>query len=508
MSVPLKVRSKSGRSGGKGKRRAEGRAMAQEKTVGLLFLVARRVVVDVLSFLVFFLLDLLDTILCYLFKVVDFFVENEWTPCYCSSGSDAIISSGNIMVSEQGRMKIVCISADKLQLEDISDTLYSRPSIFSEISGWTAARVRQIKGMEEAGRSNKAPSRDRRRNGMLRSRYRINSTIVEMLQGKIGRQMDRLLPRWSDCYCSKCTSWVTSPKQSLYVRANGLKEPKEKEVTDVLFIHGFVSSSVFWTETLFPNFSDDAKSRYRFLAIDLLGFGRSPKPADSLYTLSEHVDMIERSVLNPYNVKSFHIVAHSLGCIIAIALAVRHPNSVKSLTLLSPPYFPVPEGENGSQYVLRQVAPRRVWPLMAFGSSVAAWYEHISRIWCLVVCKNHRLLDFLVRLITRNRIRTYLVEGFFCHTHHGAWHTLHNIICGTASKMDDYLEQVARLSCQVTVLHGADDELLPVDCSFAVRSKIPRARVKVIEKKDHLTIVVGRQKAFARELEEIWKPCS
>lgn len=102
-------------------------------------------------------------------------------------------------------------------------------------------------------------------------------------------------------------------------------------------------------------------------------------------------------------------------------------------------------------------------------------------------------------------MRTYLVEGFFCHTHHGAWHTLHNIICGTASKMDEYLEQVAGLSCQVTVLHGADDELLPVDCSYAVRSKITRARVKVIEKKDHLTIVVGRQKAFARELEEIWK---
>lgn len=52
--------------------------------------------------------------------------------------------------------------------------------------------------------------------------------------------------------------------------------------------------------------------------------------------------MIQRSVFEPYNVKSFHIVAHSLGCIIALALAVKHPTAVKSLTLLAPvSYVPI-----------------------------------------------------------------------------------------------------------------------------------------------------------------------
>ncbi|KAF8397100.1 hypothetical protein HHK36_016007 [Tetracentron sinense] len=146
-------------------------------------------------------------------------------------------------------------------------------------------------------------------------------------------------------------------------------EKKARE--DVLFIHGFISSSAFWTETVFPNFSNAAKSSYRLFAVDLLGFGRSLKPTDSLYTLREHVDMIERSVIEPYKVKSFHIVAHSLGCILALALAVKYPGSVKSLTLLAPPYFPVPKGEAATQYVLRRVAPRRLWPLIAFGASIA-----------------------------------------------------------------------------------------------------------------------------------------
>lgn len=107
------------------------------------------------------------------------------------------------------------------------------------------------------------------------------------------------------------------------------------------------------------------------------------------------------------------------------------------------------------------------------------------------------------------RIRTFLLEGFFCHTHNAAWHTLHNIICGTASKLDGYLDAVRdHLTCDVHIFHGRDDELIPVECSYNVQSRIPRAQVKVVENKDHITIVVGRQKTFARELEEIWKASS
>lgn len=107
------------------------------------------------------------------------------------------------------------------------------------------------------------------------------------------------------------------------------------------------------------------------------------------------------------------------------------------------------------------------------------------------------------------RIRTYMFDGFFCHTHHAAWHTLHNVICGTAGKLDGYLDAVNdRLSCGVTIFHGKDDELIPLDCSYDIQRRIRRASVRVIENKDHITIVIGRQKAFAWELEEIWRRSS
>uniref|UniRef100_A0A803LWS3 AB hydrolase-1 domain-containing protein n=1 Tax=Chenopodium quinoa TaxID=63459 RepID=A0A803LWS3_CHEQI len=441
-------------------------------------LVTGRALNEGISFLVFILLDLLDFILCLVYKIADFVVEAEWKPCYCCSSSAkqamAVTSTGKtILVSEKGEStKIVRLTSTKLQLEDVSDTLYTRPSLVSEISKTTVNELRRLNKM-----TTKTTANNTKKNGS--TTFTVNSTIVEMLQGKIGGMQSFPIPRWSDCDCSTCCSWTTSSKDALFVHSDGAKPGDKTSTEDVLFIHGFISSSKFWTETVFPNFTAATKSKYRLFAVDLLGFGRSPKPTDSLYTLREHVEMIERSVLETNRVKSFHIVAHSLGCILALALAVRHPSKIKSLTLIAPPYFPVPKGEQATQYVLRRVAPRRVWPPIAMGASIACW------------------------------VRTYLMEGFFLHTHNAAWHTLHNIICGSASKLDKYLDVVRdRLKCNVNVFHGRDDELLPVECSYNVQTKIPRAQVKVFDNKDHITIVVGRQKAFARELEEIWSNSS
>ncbi|XP_039011455.1 probable lysophospholipase BODYGUARD 1 [Hibiscus syriacus] len=446
------------------------------------------------SFVVFCFLDLVDLVLCFVYTVLDFCIESEWKKPGCGGGA------GKIIVSEGGEKEseVVCLSSSRLQLEEISDTLYSRPSFVTEISKLTINELKKLKFDADFVRSN-----DKIKKGTVRSTITINSTIVKMLQGRMIGQHLYPITRWSDCDCHFCNSWTYSTKGTLYVKA---ASPNDKAKEDVLFIHGFVSSSAFWTETLFPNFSSKAKSTYRFLAVDLLGFARSPKPNDSLYTLREHVEMIEKSVLEAYNVESFHIVAHSLGCILALAIAVKHPGSVKSLTLLAPPYYQVPKGEPATQYVMRRVAPQRVWPPMSFCASVGGRYKHIARTVSLVLCKNHQLWDFLFQLITRNKMRTYLLEGFIRHSHIASWHTLHNIIFGTAGKLDRYLDVVRdRLNCDVNVLHGKDDKVIPLECSYNVKRRIPRARVKVVENKDHITIVVGRQREFAEELEEIWE---
>uniref|UniRef100_A0A0D9WLE7 AB hydrolase-1 domain-containing protein n=1 Tax=Leersia perrieri TaxID=77586 RepID=A0A0D9WLE7_9ORYZ len=450
-----------------------------------------------ISFIVFSFLDVLDMVLCVVYKLIDYAVEAEWKPCYCSSaardgaGGAAVFVAPATAAAAGPKVVRLSPSMEKMQLEDVSDTLYVRPSVMADAT---------------------------KKSGPAAPSLTVSPAIAELIRGKIDRAAPprrpppRHAPCWSDCDCKLCHSWssgaATSRSSHLYVHVQSPTTPSGVETEDVVFIHGFISSSVFWTETIFPVFSTAARGRYRMFAVDLLGFGRSPKPADSLYTMREHVEMIERSVLQRYRLRKFHVVAHSLGSVLALALAVKYPDAVKSLTLLAPPYFPVPKEEAGAatQYVMRRVAPRRVWPPIAFGASMACWYEHVSRTICLTICRHHRTWDRLFRLFTRNRMRTFLIEAFMCHTHNAAWHTLHNIICGSAGKMDSYLDVVSgELGCEVAVFHGRDDELLPVECTLAVGARVPRARVTVYDRKDHITIIVGQEKLFAAELEAIWR---
>ncbi|KAG6525589.1 probable lysophospholipase BODYGUARD 1 [Zingiber officinale] len=456
--------------------------------------IAGRAANDLLGFLVFTLLDLLDLLLCFSYKLADYAAEAQWKPCYCfaSPGRGGAGGSGGVFV-------LSVLSSTKLQLEDISDTLFRRPSVVSDVARAALQKLNVRRCPPSAAAAPVRVRPTRKGDGFTVN----NSTVVRMPQGKVGGDKPSTAPCWSDCHCDSCCPRGSPDELYVYVECpTDGKAAKE----DVLFIHGFISSSAFWTETVFRHLSADARSRYRLLAVDLLGFGKSPKPSDSLYTLREHVDTIDRSVLRRYGVKSFHLVGHSLGSLLALALAAKHPAAVKSITILAPPYFPVPKGVQRTQYLLRRVAPRRVWPLITFGASVICWYEHISRTVCLVLCKHHRFWEKSFKLATRNRVRTYLMDGFFCHAHHASWHTMHNILCGSSGRVEEFMDAVReRLSCDVVVFHGKGDELLPVECSYAVKARIPRARVEVVDGVDHITVVVGRQKVFAGELEEIWR---
>lgn len=181
---------------------------------------------EILSFIVFSLLDLVDIILCYVYKVADFFIEAEWKPCYCSSAKETITSSGKILVSEPGESKIVRLSCSKLQLEEISDTLYTRPSLVSEVSKSTTIRRSSSKRINRPGGGT----------------FTVNSTIIEMLQGRIGGQQTLPIPRWSDCDCKTCTSWTSSCKETLFVKVDGARGKKRTRFFIFYFFIKFLAA--------------------------------------------------------------------------------------------------------------------------------------------------------------------------------------------------------------------------------------------------------------------------
>ncbi|KAK4431982.1 putative lysophospholipase BODYGUARD 4 [Sesamum alatum] len=412
------------------------------------------------SAIVFFFLDILDVVMCVFFRAFDEFLEGKSSPCYCMEG-------GGTQEEEKRDL-------DSRECEP-SDSLRGRKNVFREM-------------------------------GLLRLSPRIWSKEGAFRVGKRNR--------WSDCGCESCLSWMSSGSDSrLHVvvkeqqRARLENSSGETTVQNVIFIHGFLSSSSLWTETVFPNLSEHSKQNYKLFAVDLLGFGRSPKPSDCLYMLRDHLEMIEKSVILPFQVKSFHLVAHSMGCVIALALAAKYSDSVKSITLIAPPYFSSSK-EDASLQALQKLATRRIWPPLLFGSAFMSWYEHLGRCVCFFVCRNHRTWESILKLLTGRRELHFLITDLTRHTHHSAWHTMHNVICGGARFLDKYLEILSAARVKIRVVQGTEDQVVPTECSHSMKVKAPEIELEIVPNADHNTVILGRAKDFTRDLESLWASAS
>jgi len=109
--------------------------------------------------------------------------------------------------------------------------------------------------------------------------------------------------------------------------------PRHPRAT-VLLIHGIGASWRTW-ERIAPKLPTDV----RVIAIDLLGFGDSPKPHWKTYDVRTQVDSIATTLLRKGIFGPIFIVGHSLGSLVSVELARRYPQTIKSLVLCSPPFY-------------------------------------------------------------------------------------------------------------------------------------------------------------------------
>jgi 3-oxoadipate enol-lactonase len=113
------------------------------------------------------------------------------------------------------------------------------------------------------------------------------------------------------------------------LEVDGLTIEDQGESTNaVLCIHGLGGSSNVWTPVL-PAFGSK-----RVVRLDLPGSARSPLSSEQL-SIPVYVSSALK-ILDRLKIPSAHLVAHSLGTIVAQHMAVEHPERVKSLTLFGP----------------------------------------------------------------------------------------------------------------------------------------------------------------------------
>jgi pimeloyl-ACP methyl ester carboxylesterase len=113
--------------------------------------------------------------------------------------------------------------------------------------------------------------------------------------------------------------------------ATHLLERGPENGVPVLFIHGNVSSSLFFDETLAA-----LPDRYRGLAPDLRGFGSSEtKPLDATRGLRDFSDDL-RALVDALGLERVHLVGWSAGGTAAMQYAIDRPEGVASLTMIDP----------------------------------------------------------------------------------------------------------------------------------------------------------------------------
>jgi pimeloyl-ACP methyl ester carboxylesterase len=120
------------------------------------------------------------------------------------------------------------------------------------------------------------------------------------------------------------------------------------EGRDVLLLHGLGATKASFYDTA----AALSRDGYRVHALDLPGFGSSSKPATAPYTARWFADTV-LGVMDRLGIDRAHLVGNSMGGRVAIELALREPERVGALALLSPAVAFVKRGYHPIVRVLR-----------------------------------------------------------------------------------------------------------------------------------------------------------
>lgn len=117
----------------------------------------------------------------------------------------------------------------------------------------------------------------------------------------------------------------------LYVHE--FRSPRKPRATYV-FIHGIGNTLHSWDDVV-AAMPDDV----RCIGIDLLGFGKSPKPKWAVYNAKTQARSVGVTLLGLRLAQQPVLVGHSLGALVSVEIAKRYSLIPKRLVLCNPPFY-------------------------------------------------------------------------------------------------------------------------------------------------------------------------
>jgi len=178
----------------------------------------------------------------------------------------------------------------------------------------------------------------------------------------------------------------------------------------LLLIHGFPTASWDW-HRIWPAL----RKNHRVVALDMLGFGFSDKPAKHRYSIHEQADIVE-AVVGKLGLSRFHVLAHDYGDTVAQELLARQNEGIgagewRSVCFLNGGLFP----ETHRALLTQKLLLSPLGPLVntlsnkrtfdramskVFGADSKPDAEELANYWSLVLHNNgkhvfHNLITYM-----------------------------------------------------------------------------------------------------------------
>jgi proline iminopeptidase len=235
--------------------------------------------------------------------------------------------------------------------------------------------------------------------------------------------------------------------------------PAMRERPVVVLLHGGPGS--FDHSYFKPDFSRLAEAA-QVVYLDLPGHGRSDHGDPEAWSFESCADGV-RDFCGAVGLERPLVLGHSLGAMVAMVYAARHPRHPRALVLLSAPgRFDAPRlveelrGRGGDQVA---ATAKRVY----CGDSTSVSPEDWARCWQLfgphVVAGEQRART--VRNAELNAPGLVLLRGF------------------------DALDRLGRIECPTLVCAGELDPVLPPDLAQELANRIPHARLEILAGAGH-----------------------
>ena len=255
--------------------------------------------------------------------------------------------------------------------------------------------------------------------------------------------------------------WVTIDGRRVDVIDIGSGDP-------IVFIHGLSGSWQNWLEQL-PIFARD----HRVIAFDLPGFGESEMPAQKI-TISGYGRFVN-ALLDELGVGSAAVVGNSMGGFIGIELAIRFPERVERLVLVSAAGLSIQYLRNERALAVLGAFDNRLvaytgW--MASRSETLARRPRSRRMIFGIVARHPELLP---APLVAEQVRGSGKPGFV----------------PALDALTDYpiRDRLGEIACPTLIVWGVEDKLVPARDADEFARLIPNARKVVWPDTGHVAML-------------------